>query len=63
MEILIEYKYILQAKEIRENWMNLDEDSKLEYKKEAWENSEKYANLSHNIPSKSRKVSIYLWNF
>ena len=60
MEILIEYKYILQAKEIRENWMNLDEDSKLEYKKEACENSEKYANLSHNIPSKSRKVSIYL---
>ena len=60
MEILIEYKYILQAKEIRENWMNLDEDSKLEYKKEACENSEKYANLSHNIPRKSRKVSIYL---
>ena len=40
--------------------MNLDEDSKLEYKKEARENSEKYANLSHNIPRKSRKVNIYL---
>ena len=40
--------------------MNLDEDSKLEYKKEARENSEKYANLSNNIPRKSRKVSIYL---
>ncbi|KAK9984964.1 hypothetical protein SO802_034489 [Lithocarpus litseifolius] len=46
-------------KEIREKWMNLDEDSKLEYKKEARENSEKYANLSHNIPRKSRKVSLY----
>ena len=40
--------------------MNLDENSKLEYKKEARENSEKYANLSHNITRKSRKVSIYL---
>ena len=61
MEILIEYEYLLQVKtEIREKWMNLDEDSKLEYKKEACENSEKYANLSHNIPRKSRKVSIYL---
>ena len=61
MEILIKYKYLLQVKnEIREKWMNLDEDSKLEYKKEARENSEKYANLSHNIPRKSRKVSIYL---
>ena len=40
--------------------MNLDEDSKLEYKKEACENSEKYVNLSHNIPRRSRKVSIYL---
>ena len=60
MEILIEYEYLLQVKkEIREKWM-LDEDSKLEYKKEARENSEKYANLSHNIPRKSRKVSIYL---
>ncbi|KAF3954587.1 hypothetical protein CMV_020086 [Castanea mollissima] len=46
-------------KEIREKWMNLDEDSKLEYKKEARENSEKYANLSHNIPRKARKVSLY----
>ncbi|KAL4606259.1 hypothetical protein ACB092_09G089200 [Castanea dentata] len=46
-------------KEIREKWMNLDEDSKLEYKKEACENSEKYANLSHNIPRKARKVSLY----
>ena len=61
MEILIEYEYLLQVKtEIREKWMNLDEDSKLEYKKEARENSEKYANLSHNIPRKSHKVSIYL---
>ena len=60
MEILIEYEYLLQVKkEIREKWM-LDEDSKLEYKKEARENSEKYANLSHNIPRKSHKVSIYL---
>ncbi|KAL4637876.1 hypothetical protein ACB092_03G109300 [Castanea dentata] len=46
-------------KEIREKWMNLNEDSKLEYKKEARENSEKYANLSHNIPRKARKVSLY----
>ncbi|KAK9984961.1 hypothetical protein SO802_034486 [Lithocarpus litseifolius] len=46
-------------KEIREKWMNLDEDSKLKYKKEARENSEKYANLSHNIPRKSCKVSLY----
>ncbi|KAL4596442.1 hypothetical protein ACB092_12G164600 [Castanea dentata] len=49
-------------KEIREKWMNLDEDSKLEYKKEARENSEKYANLSHNIPSQSTiqdYVSLY----
>ncbi|KAK9993974.1 hypothetical protein SO802_023677 [Lithocarpus litseifolius] len=46
-------------KEIREKWMNFDEDSKLEYKKEARENYEKYANLSHNIPHKSRKVSLY----
>ena len=61
MEILIKYKYLLQVKnEIREKWMNLDEDSKLEYKKEARENSEKYANLSHNVPHKSRKISIYL---
>ncbi|KAK9993979.1 hypothetical protein SO802_023682 [Lithocarpus litseifolius] len=36
--------------------MNLDEDSKLEYKKEARENYEKYANLSHNISRKSRKL-------
>nr|POE73721.1 hypothetical protein CFP56_59986 [Quercus suber] len=46
-------------KEIREKWMNLDEDSKLEYKKEARDNYDKYANLSHNIPRKSRKVSLY----
>jgi len=51
MEILIEYEYLtLQVKkEIREKWMNPDEDSKLEYKKEASENSEKYANLSLQI--------------
>ncbi|KAF3947833.1 hypothetical protein CMV_026090, partial [Castanea mollissima] len=48
-------------KKIREKWMNLDEDSKLEYKKEACENYEKYDNLSLNIPRKSCKVSLYTW--
>ena len=61
MDILLEYEYLtLRVKnEIKEKWMNLDEHSKLKYKKEASENSGNYANLTHNILRKSLKVGIY----
>ena len=59
MDIILEYENIkLKVNdEIAKKWNNLDEDSKLEYRREARENSENYANLTHNIPCKSRKVS------
>ena len=62
MDIILEYENLkLQVKdEITKKWNNLDEDSKLEYRREARENCENYANLKHNIPCKPRKVSIYL---
>ncbi|KAL0012809.1 hypothetical protein SO802_007917 [Lithocarpus litseifolius] len=44
--------------EITKKWNNLEEDSKLEYRREGRENSENYANLTHNIPCKPRKVSL-----
>ena len=62
MDIILDYENLkLQVRdEITKKWNNLDEDSKLEYKREAHENYENYANLTHNIPCKPRKVSIYL---
>ena len=62
IDIILEYENLkLQVKdEITKKWNNLDEDSKLEYRREGHENSENYANLTHNIPCKPRKVSIYL---
>ena len=60
MDIILEYENLkLKVKdEIAKKWNNLDEDSKLEYRREARENSENYANLTYNIPCKSRKVSL-----
>ena len=62
MDIILEYENLkLQVKDdITKKWNNLDEDSKLEYKREGRENFENYANLTHNISCKLRKVSIYL---
>ena len=62
MDIILDYENLkLQVRDvITKKWNNLDEDSKLEYKREAHENSENYANLTHNIPCKPHKVSIYL---
>ena len=62
MDIILEYENLkLQVKdEITKKWSNLDEDSKLEYRREGRENSENYSNLTHNIPCKPHKVSIYL---
>ena len=61
MDIILDYENLkLQVRdEITKKWNNLDEDSKLEYKREAHENSENYANLTHNIPCKPHKVFTY----
>lgn len=57
MNILLEYEYLtLQVKnKIKEMLRNLDEDSKLEFKNEACENSNNYANLTSKIHWKSHK--------